>query len=151
MTNTRDIYGLDLPAFNLSMETPTPDPYDCDFGTIGTQFQEDVKEAYFEYLRNSNAEDGGIDEAEEFLEEAYNTIPLTEYECGAFLNNDLRCYLDMEKFCRHHIEEGMGDVWTGGGLVKVIGLWKYLYATDYIRENVEDLVQEFYDNKQLPS
>jgi hypothetical protein len=117
---------------------------------IYNRFQEEVKEAYFEFLSTSDCDDGAIDEAEQFLEEAYNTIPLTEYECSDFINNDLRCYLDMEKFCKDYYEDELGEVWTGRGLVKVVGLWKYLYATDYIKGNVEDLVQEFLD-KELPS
>ena len=135
--------------FKFSADTTFADP--CDFGPIGDQFLEDVKEAYFEFLSTSDGEDGGCDEADRFLEETYNTIPLTGYECDAFLNNDLRCYLEMEKFCKHIIEEEFGEVWTGGGLVKVVSLWKYLSATDYIRSNLEDLIQEFYDNKQPPS
>ena len=67
---------------------------------------------------------------------------LNETESWSFADNDEQIYLEMEAFCKDYYENELGDVWTGGGIVPVVSLWKYLYATDYLRENYEEIIKE---------
>jgi len=110
---------------------------------ITNTFQDDIKSEFIEYYANCMG-NRRRDEAnmERFLEEAYNTIPLSPNECKDFINNNLEVYLEMEAFCKDYYEDELGDVWTGGGIVPVVSLWKYLFAKDYLRKNYEEIIEE---------
>jgi len=110
---------------------------------ITNTFQDDIKSEFIEYYANCMG-NRRRDEAnmERFLEEAYNTIPLSPNECKDFINNNLEVYLEMEAFCKDYYEDELGDVWTGGGIVPVVSLWKYLFAKDYLRDNYEKIIEE---------
>ena len=110
---------------------------------ITNTFQDDIKSEFIEYYANCMG-NRRRDEAnmERFLEEAYNTIPLSPDECKDFINNNLEVYLEMDGFCKDYYEDELGDVWTGGGIVPVVSLWKYLVAKDYLRENYVKIIEE---------
>ena len=57
---------------------------------ITNTFQDDIKSEFIEYYANCMG-NRRRDEAnmERFLEEAYNTIPLSPNECKDFINNNL--------------------------------------------------------------
>ena len=115
-----------------------------DYDYLANTFQDDIKSDFIEYYTNCVG-NRRRDEAnmERFLEEAYNTIPLSHNECKDFINNNLDVYLKMDGFCKDYYESEFGEVWTGGeGLVRVVGLWKYLVAKDYLRENYEKIIEE---------
>ena len=110
---------------------------------ITNTFQDDIKSGfilYYEDCVGNHLEDE--ENMDAFLEEAYNTITPSPDECKDFINDNLNIYLDMEEFCKDYYENELGDVWTGGGIVRVVSLWKYLYATDYLRENYEAIIEE---------
>jgi hypothetical protein len=110
---------------------------------ITNTFQDDIKSDFILYyadcVGNRRRDEANM---EHFLEEAYNTITPSPDECKDFINNNLNIYLEMEAFCKDYYENELGDVWTGGGIVPVVSLWKYLYAKDYLRENYEEIIEE---------
>lgn len=115
-----------------------------DYDDITYAFQDDIKSDFIEYWKvNKDGDETYEDIMEHFLEEAYNTIPLSHNECKDFINNNLDVYLKMDGFCSDYYENEFGEVWPGGeGLVRVVGLWKYLIAMDYLRNNYEEFIAE---------
>ena len=116
---------------------------------ITNTFQDDIKSEFIEYYMSSHG-NRRRDEPlmERFLEQEYNTIPLSPYECKDFINYNLEVYLQMEAFCKDYYENELGDVWTGGGIVPVVSLWKYLHAKDYLRGNYEEIIEEALGGKK---
>ena len=113
---------------------------------ITNTFQDDIKSEFIEYytncVGNRNRDEANKDA---FLEQAYNTIPLSPDECKDFIKNNLEVYLEMEVFCKDYYEDELGVDWVGGGIVsvvRVVSLWKYLYATNYLRDNYEEIIKE---------
>jgi len=106
-------------------------------------FQDDITSEFIEYythcMGNRRRDEANM---ERFLERKYNTIPLSPYECKDFINYNLEIYLEMEAFCKDYYENELDDVWTGGGIVPVVSLWKYLYAKKYLRGNYEEIIEE---------
>jgi hypothetical protein len=110
---------------------------------ITNTFQDDIKSEFILYYADcigNHLEDE--ENMERFLEEAYNTFTPSPDECKDFINNNLNIYLEMEAFCKDYYEDELGDVWTGGGIVRVVSLWKYLFAEDYLRKNYEEIIEE---------
>ena len=103
---------------------------------IANAFEVTLKEA-FDYFMGYTDEDDFNEMVEKFIQSEFNTENIGEEECLEFVENNLRVYLEFEEYCKEHCESNFGDGWTGGGLVKVVNLWRYLYASDYLREHAE--------------
>ena len=119
------------------------------YQAVNNTFESEVAEEFLEWFgeympldANELEED---DLKEEFINEKYNTLVEQECDCQVFTNNNLTIYLEMEKMVCKEWEDQMGEPYTERGLVKIVGLWKYYIASNYISENYEDL-KDHYDN-----
>ena len=103
---------------------------------IKTDFTHEVKMRFAEF--NNEYEHWTLDDAEEvadeFIHKAYNTELETETDCFNFITHDLRVYLEMDKYVRDYWLEEMGESYDEYGVVKIVCLWKYLYAKSVIDE-----------------
>ena len=82
---------------------------------------------------------------EEFINHYYSSRLEDEHDCQVFTNNNLTIYLEMVKVVCKEWEHLTGDEYIERGLVKIVPLWKYYIASNYISENYEDLKDQ-YDN-----
>ena len=119
------------------------------YQAVKNMFESEVAEEFLEwfgeYMPLDATESEEYDLNEEFINEKYNSVELTEHDCQVFTNNNLTIYLEMEKMVCEEWEHQMGEPYTERGLVKIVGLWKYYIASNYISENYEDL-KDHYDN-----
>ncbi len=93
-------------------------------------FQEEVKELY----EDDRDDYDGVDD---FIQDRYNTIELCKYECMEFLGKDLDLIFDMEEeVCKYNVDE-FGEVWEGRGIVKIVTCWKYIVASEYANEHLQ--------------
>jgi len=99
-------------------------------------FEVEVKEA-FDICVGMRDDDDFDELIEQFIQGEFNTENIDEEACLEFVENNLRVYLEFEKYCKEYMESNIGDEWTGGGLVKVVNLWRYIHASDYLRTNAE--------------
>ena len=113
--------------------------------TFESEVAEEFLEWFGEYMPLDANELEEDDLKEEFINEKYNTLVEQECDCQVFTNNNLTIYLEMEKMVCKEWEDQMGEPYTERGLVKIVGLWKYYIASNYISENYEDL-KDHYDN-----
>ena len=113
--------------------------------TFESEVAEEFLEWFGEYMPLDANELEEDDLKEEFINEKYNTLVEQEHDCQVFTNNNLTIYLEMEKMVCNEWEDEIGEPYTERGLVKIVGLWKYYIASNYIRENYEDL-KDHYDN-----
>ena len=106
---------------------------------IKTDFTHEVKMRFAEFKdgyehNNNDMIDDAEDVADDFIHKAYNTELETEEDCYNFISHDLRVYVDMEKYVRDYWLEEMGDTYDEYGVVKIVSLWKYLYAKSVVEE-----------------
>tara|TARA_R110000787_G_scaffold264453_1_gene370347 strand:+ start:262 stop:645 length:384 start_codon:yes stop_codon:yes gene_type:complete len=113
--------------------------------TFESEVAEEFLEWFGEYMPLDANELEEDDLKEEFINENYNTLVEQEHDCQVFTNNNLTIYLEMEKMVCKEWEDQMGEPYTERGLVKIVGLWKYFIARNYISENYQDLKDD-YDN-----
>jgi hypothetical protein len=72
-------------------------------------FQEEVKELWEDDREHYEDED-------DLVEDKYNSVELTKYECMEFIGNDLDLIFDMEEeVCKYNVDE-FGEVWEGRGI-----------------------------------
>lgn len=93
-------------------------------------FQEEVKELWEDDREHYEDED-------DLVEDKYNSVELTKYECMEFVGNDLDLIFDMEEeVCKYNVDE-FGEVWEGRGICKIVMFWKYMVARDYVNEHLQ--------------
>ena len=105
---------------------------------IKNDFTHEVKMRFADfkdgYEHNNAMLDDAEDVADDFIHKAYNTELETETDCFNFITHDLRVYLEMDKYVRDYWLEEMGEEYTEYGVVKIVSLWKYLYAKSVVEE-----------------
>ncbi len=105
---------------------------------IKSDFTHEVKMRFAEFKDGYEHDNAMLDDAEDvaddFIEKTYNTKLETEEDCFNFITQDLRVYLDMEKYVRDYWLDELGDSYDEYGVVKIVNLWKYLYAKSVVEE-----------------
>ncbi len=101
-------------------------------------FQEEVREVFMEDYKE-------YEDVDDLVEDKYNSVELTKYECMEFLGKHFDCIFDMEKEVCDYNEEEFGEVWEGRGVVKIVMFWRYMVAREYILENKEEMMREEQD------
>jgi hypothetical protein len=111
-----------------------------------SKFEDEVKKEWELYFK-----DCGDDEVEDFeeckdkfLQEQYNTINKTSFECKEFINDNLTVYLWMEEEVISKWQE-CGE-WEGYGIVKVVNLWRYYKAEEVVADITE--MEEYDEDKK---
>ena len=118
------------------------------YEAVKEMFQNSVADELMEFLENTTLTDR--DEiVEEFLHNTYNTEEEAEHVCQDFIANKLTIYLEMEKYVCNEWRYMCDEKYTERGLVKIVGLWKYYIASDYVSENYTEL-KAHYDHEHQP-
>lgn len=124
------------------------------YDNLKDQFESDVCDMVMEYFEDGNSTDfcGPRDKdevIEEFLQEKFNTVLETKFECSEFINGDLNVYLKMEEVACKMWEDMMDEDYPDRGLVRIVNIWKYFIAKEYVLENY-DLMLEHYNHETKP-
>ena len=118
------------------------------YEAVKEMFQNSVADYLMEFLGHTDLTDQ--DEiVEEFLQYQYNTDVEEEHVCQDFIANKLTIYLEMEKYVCTEWRYMGDEEYTERGLVKIVGLWKYYIASDYVNDNYTEL-KAHYDHEHEP-
>ena len=99
------------------------------------EFVTEVREVFTEDYKEYEDED-------DLVEDKYNSVELTKYECMEFLGKHFDCIFEMEEEVCKYNEEEFGYTWEERGLVKIVMFWRYMVAREYIAENKEEMMKE---------
>ena len=99
------------------------------------EFQNEVREVFTEDYKE-------YEDVDDLVEDKYNLVELTKYECMEFLGKHFDCIFEMEEEVCKYNEENFGETWEKRGLVKIVMFWRYIVAREYIAENKEEMMKE---------
>jgi len=99
------------------------------------EFESEVREVFMENYKEYEDED-------DLVEDEYNCVELTKYECMEFLGKHFDLIFDMEEEVCKYNEENFGETWVERGLVKIVMFWRYIIAREYIDEYKVEMMSE---------
>jgi hypothetical protein len=104
---------------------------------------EQLRKEFVNEVHNVFAEDyKEYEDEDDLVEDKYNSVELTKYECMEFLGKHFDCIFEMEEEVCKYNEEEFGYTWEERGLVKIVMFWRYMVAREYIAENKEEMMKE---------
>ena len=99
------------------------------------EFQNEVREVFMEDYEE-------YEDVDDLVEDKYNSVELTKYECMEFLGKHFDCIFEMEEEVCDYNEEKFGETWEERGLVKIVMFWRYIIAREYIEEYKVEMMSE---------
>ena len=89
------------------------------------EFQNEVREVFMEGYKE-------YEDVDDLVEDKYNSVELTKYECMEFLGKHFDCIFEMEEVVCDYNEENFGETWVERGLVKIVMFWRYFVIYKFI-------------------